>query len=188
MSANLAENWWLVLLRGLLAIAFGVIALLTPVATMLALLMVFAAYMLVDGTVAIVAAVRNARKGERWPMLVLQGLLSIAVAAVTVVWPGITLIAYVLLVAAWALVSGTLMIAAAAELNKEHGRWWLVFGGVLAIIWGILLIIAPLAGALVMTWWLGIWAMFFGGSLIGLAFRLRSQQQESGDSAVAHGV
>jgi uncharacterized membrane protein HdeD (DUF308 family) len=188
MSANLAENWWLVALRGVLAIVFGVIAVLMPVATMLALLLIFAAYMLVDGVLAIVSAVRNARKGERWGLLVLQGVLSLAVAAVTVAWPGITLIAYVLLVAAWALVSGTLMIASAAQLNKEHGRWWLGLGGVVSIIWGILLIIAPFIGALVMTWWLGVWAIIFGTLLIALAFNLRSQQKESGHKTVALGA
>jgi uncharacterized membrane protein HdeD (DUF308 family) len=188
MSANLAENWWLVILRGVLAIIFGVIALMMPVATMLALLLIFAAYMFFDGVLAIASAVRNARKGESWGLLVLQGILSLAVAAVTVAWPGITLIAYVLLVAAWALVSGTLMIAAAVQLNKDHGRWWLGLGGVLSIIWGILLIIAPLIGALVMTWWLGIWAMIFGTSLIALGFKLRSQHQESGHKTVAQGA
>jgi uncharacterized membrane protein HdeD (DUF308 family) len=185
MSASLAENWWMVALRGVLAIIFGAIALLVPVATMLSLLLIFAAYMLVDGIFAIIAAVRAARQSERWGLLVLQGILSIAVAAITVVWPGITLIAYVLLVAVWALVSGTLMIAAASQLNKDHGRWWLGLGGALFIVWGILLIIAPLIGALVMTWWLGIWAIVFGVSLIALAFKLRSQQQETGHKPVA---
>jgi uncharacterized membrane protein HdeD (DUF308 family) len=185
MSANLAANWWLVMLRGVLAVIFGTIALIVPVATMLALLLIFAAYMLADGVLAIVSAVRNARKGERWGFMIFQGVLGIAVAAVTVVWPGITLIAYVLLVAAWALVSGTLMIAGAPRLNEEYGRWWLVIGGILAIVWGVLLIIAPLIGALVMTWWLGIWAIIFGVTLIAVGFRLRSHQRESGHKTVA---
>jgi uncharacterized membrane protein HdeD (DUF308 family) len=164
MSANLAENWWLVMLRGVLAIVFGTIALVMPVATMLALLLIFAAYMLVDGIVTIISAARHARKGERWGFLISQGVLSLAVAAVTVAWPGITLLAYVLLVGAWALVSGTLMLAAAPQLKREYGRWWLGVGGVLVTIWGILLIIAPLIGALVMTWWLGIYSSASGSS------------------------
>jgi uncharacterized membrane protein HdeD (DUF308 family) len=188
MSANLAENWWVVALRGVLALAFGVIALLVPVATMLSLLLIFAAYMLVDGIFAIISAVRAARAGERWVWLLLQGILSIVAAGITVVWPGITLVAYVLVVAVWAIASGALMIAAGTQLNKDYGRWWLGLGGALSIIWGILLILAPLIGALVMTWWLGIWAIVFGASLIVLAFSLRSQQQATGHKPVTQGA
>jgi uncharacterized membrane protein HdeD (DUF308 family) len=187
MSANLAENWWLVLLRGGLAIACGVVAIVMPVATMLALLLIFAAYLLVDGIFTIVSAVRNARKGEQWGWLVLQGILSIAAAAITVVWPGITLIVYVWLVAAWAIASGALMMIAATQLNKESGRWWLGLGGALYTVWGILLIIAPFIGALVMTWWFGIWAIIFGVILVALGFKLRSHQ-EAGHKTVAQGA
>jgi uncharacterized membrane protein HdeD (DUF308 family) len=188
MCANISENWWMVALRGLLAIIFGVIAVLMPVATMLALLLILAAYMLLDGVFAIMSAARAARQGDRWGLLVLQGVLSIAVAAVTVFWPGITLIAYVLLVAAWALVSGVLMFGAAFQLNIEHGRWWFVLGGMLSVLLGIMLFIAPLIGAIVMTWWLGIWAIAFGITLIVLAFKLRSQQPEGGHKTVAQGA
>jgi len=188
MSTNLAENWVLVLLRGLLAIAFGLFALVMPVATMLALLVVFAAYMLVDGLFTIMSAVRAARQGERWGLLVLQGALSIAVAVITLLWPGLTLIAYVLLVSAWALVSGLLTIAAAFQLKRDHGRWWLALGGMLSTVLGILMFAAPLIGALVMTWWIGAWAIVFGTLLVVLGFKLRSQKVESSHKTMAQGA
>jgi uncharacterized membrane protein HdeD (DUF308 family) len=178
MSAALAQNWWLIALRGVLAIIIGVIAFAAPVATMLSLVLLFSAYMLVDGVFAIVAAVRAARQHERWALLVLEGIISIAVAAIAVLWPGITIVAYVLLVAAWAIVTGALMLGAAFRLNLDHGRWWLVLGGIASLIYGALLIIAPLIGALVLTWWFGAYALVFGVFMLVLAFRLRARREQ----------
>jgi uncharacterized membrane protein HdeD (DUF308 family) len=178
MSAALAQNWWLIALRGVLAIIIGVIAFAAPVATMLSLVLLFSAYMLVDGVLAIVAAVRAARQHERWALLVLEGIISIAVAAIAVLWPGITIVAYVLLVAAWAIVTGALMLGAAFRLNLDHGRWWLVLGGIASLIYGALLIIAPLIGALVLTWWFGAYALVFGVFMLVLAFRLRARREQ----------
>jgi uncharacterized membrane protein HdeD (DUF308 family) len=178
MSAALAQNWWLIALRGALAIIIGVIAFAAPVATMLSLVLLFSAYMLVDGVFAIVAAVRAARQRERWGLLVLEGIVSIAVGALAVLWPGLTIIAYVLLVAAWAIVTGALMLGAAFRLNLDHGRWWLVLGGIASLIYGALLVIAPLIGALVLTWWFGAYALVFGVFMLVLAFRLRARREE----------
>jgi uncharacterized membrane protein HdeD (DUF308 family) len=178
MSAALAQNWWLIALRGVLAIIIGVIAFAAPVATMLSLVLLFSAYMLVDGVFAIVAALRAARKHERWALLVLEGIVSIAVAAVAVLWPGVTIVAYVLLVAAWAIVTGALMLGAAFRLNLDHGRWWLVLGGIASLIYGALLIIAPLIGALVLTWWFGAYALVFGVFMLMLALRLRARREQ----------
>jgi uncharacterized membrane protein HdeD (DUF308 family) len=178
MSAALAQNWWLIALRGVLAIIIGVIAFAAPVATMLSLVLLFSAYMLVDGVLAIVAAVRAARQHERWALLVLEGIVSIAVASIAVLWPGITIVAYVLLVAAWAIVTGALVLGAAFRLNLDHGRWWLVLGGIASLIYGALLIIAPLIGALVLTWWFGAYALVFGVFMLVLAFRLRARREQ----------
>jgi uncharacterized membrane protein HdeD (DUF308 family) len=178
MSAALAQNWWLIALRGVLAIIIGLIAFAAPVATMLSLLLLFSAYMFVDGVFAIVAAVRAARRRERWALLVLEGIVSIAIAAIAVLWPGITIVAYVLLVAAWAIVTGALMLGAAFRLNLDHGRWWLVLGGIASLVYGALLIIAPLIGALVLTWWFGAYALVFGVFMLVLAFRLRARREQ----------
>jgi uncharacterized membrane protein HdeD (DUF308 family) len=188
LNAVLARNWWALAIRGLLGIAVGVIAFLMPAATMLALVLLFAAYMLADGVFAIVAAVRAARRHERWAWLVLEGVADIAAGAIAALWPGITVVALVLLVAAWALVSGTFMVMAAFRLNIDHGRWWLVLGGFASIIYGLLLLIAPLIGALVLTWWFGAYALIFGAALLMLAFRLKARNDERHPATVRNAV
>ena len=140
----------------------------------MSLVLLFGAYAFVDGVFGIVAAVRAASEGRRWGYLVLEGLVDIATAAVAVFWPGITVVAFVLLIAVWAILSGGLMLAAAFRLGTDDGRWWLVLGGVVSLIYGALLVIAPMIGAVVLTWWLGAYAMVFGIALLVLAFRLRA--------------
>jgi uncharacterized membrane protein HdeD (DUF308 family) len=174
MSEALARNWWVIALRGVLAIIFAAIAFVVPGVTMLSLVLVFAAYAVVDGVFAIISAVRSARRHERWGLLVLEGLVDIVAGVIAFLWPGLTILAFVMLVAVWALVTGALMTVAAFRLQIDHGRWWLVLGGVASIIYGVLLIIAPLIGALVLTWWIGAYAFVFGVLLLILAFRLRS--------------
>jgi uncharacterized membrane protein HdeD (DUF308 family) len=183
MSAALAQNWWLVALRGALAIIFGLIALLLPGVTMLGLVLIFAAYMLVDGVFAITSAVRAIRKKERWGLLAFQGVLSILAGVAAVIWPGITVLAFVILIAAWSLVSGVLMTGAGFQLNVEHGRWWLVLGGLASLCLGIALLIAPLIGAVVLTWWIGAYALVFGALLLALAFKLRARRSEQPTAA-----
>lgn len=187
LSAVLARNWWAMAVRGVLGIAVGVIAFITPATTMLALVLLFAAYMMVDGVFAIIAAVRAARRHDRWGLLVLEAVAGFVAAVIAVLWPGITVLAFVLLVAAWALVSGTLMVMAALHLNIDHGRWWLALGGVASIVYGVLLLVAPLIGALVLAWWFGIYAFVFGVALLILAFRLRARRR-SGDAAGVRGM
>jgi len=177
MKSILAQYWWLVALRGVIGIAFGIIALMMPVATILALLLVFSAYMLVDGGFALYAAYQAARQRKKWGLLVLQGLANLVAGVLAVFWPGLTVLAFVLLLAAWALVSGCLQIAAAFRVNS--GRWWLVLGGLVSLVYGALLVAAPLIGAVVLTWWMGAWAIVFGAFLIVAAFRLRSRRDQS---------
>jgi uncharacterized membrane protein HdeD (DUF308 family) len=178
MSALLAQNWWLVALRGVVGILFGIVALLFPGSTMLSLVILFSAYMLVDGAFAIASAVRAARRHERWGWLTLEGIVNIITGILAFLWPGLTILAFVLLIAAWAIVSGALMLAAAFRLKVDHGRWWLVLGGVVSLVYGVLLILTPLIGALVLTWWLGAYALVFGVVLLVLAFRLRSHRDD----------
>jgi uncharacterized membrane protein HdeD (DUF308 family) len=179
MNAMMVENWWVLALRGLLAIVFGIGAFIVPVAAMLSLVLVFAAFSLADGVLGIVAAVRGARRGERWGWLVFSAIMSILAGIAALVWPGITVLVFVTLVAVWALFSGGGMLVAAFQLKTNHGRWWLVLGGVASIIYGILLIVAPMIGALVLTWWIGAHALILGVTLVVLAFRLRSHRGES---------
>ena len=181
LGEALARNWWLIALRGVLGVIFGVIALVMPVATILALVLLFSAYMVVDGAIAIYAAIRAARKQEGWGFLLFQGIASLAAAAIAFMWPGLTVVAFVLLIAAWSIVSGCLMLAAA--MRTEQARWWLVLGGAAALLYGFLMIVAPLSGAVVLTWWLGAFALVFGVALMILSLKLRSRY--SGRPAVA---
>jgi uncharacterized membrane protein HdeD (DUF308 family) len=184
-NAVLADNWWLVALRGLFAILFGVIAFAMPAAAMLGLVLVFAAYSIVDGTSNIVLAVRGASRHERWGLLLLNGVLGIAIGVLAAILPGITVLAFVCIVAAWSLLSGGLMLGAAIGLEISHGRWWLVFCGIVSMLYGFLLFLSPLIGALVLTWWIGAYSLVFGVTLIVLAFRLRRHRGERLPRAVA---
>lgn len=175
MVPVLARNWWAFVIRGVLAIGFGLIAFLLPGVTMLSLVLVFAAYAAADGVFAIIAAVRAARSGERWWWLALEGLVDIAAAAVAVTMPGLTVVVFVILLAIWALITGGFMLMAAFRLDAEHGRWWLVLSAVASLVYGALLLAAPMLGAVVLTWWIGAYAIVFGVGLLIVAFRLRSQ-------------
>jgi uncharacterized membrane protein HdeD (DUF308 family) len=179
MNVNLERNWWLVALRGLAGVLFGLVALILPFATILALVLLFSAYMIVDGVFSIVAAIRAARRRDRWGLLTLQGVASLAAGVLVFLWPGITVFAFVLLIAAWSIVSGSLLLPAAFRIDSGHGRWWLALGGIASLAFGVLAILAPLAGAVVLTWWLGAYALVFGVLLLIVAFRLRSRGKDS---------
>lgn len=187
MSQMLAQNWWVVALRGVLALIFGAIAILLPGVTIAALVLLFAAYMLIDGIFATVAGMRAAQRHERWGLLVFEGILNFIAGGIAVVWPLITVVAFIYLLAAWAIVTGALAFAAAFRLQLEHGRWLLAFSGLASLIWGFLLLVWPLVGAVVLAWWMGAYALVFGVTLLFLAFRLRRQRDRmSPTSAVSH--
>ncbi|SFS65180.1 DUF308 domain-containing protein [Methylobacterium sp. yr668] len=183
MSAALARNWWLVALRGVVAVLFGAIAFIAPGAFVLSLVLFFAAYMLVDGVVAVVGAVRAAQRHERWGFMLVEGLVDIVVGVAAVLVPAAAVWAFVLLLAAWALVTGGLMIAAAFRLHLHYGRWWLGLGGVVSILFGLALLINPGMSALVLTWWIGSYTFAFGILLLILAFKLRAQHGAVGPGA-----
>jgi uncharacterized membrane protein HdeD (DUF308 family) len=189
MSNLLAQNWWAIALRGVFAIIFGIIALFMPGAALLALVLLFAAYMVVDGILAIVAAVRAARQHERWGWLIVEGIVDLIAGGIAVVWPLATVIAFVLLMGAWAIVSGALLLAASFRLHVPHGRWLMALGGAISVVWGFLLIVWPPIGALALIWWMAAYALFFGVALIVLAFRLRGRRYAAPpQGAVPRGV
>jgi uncharacterized membrane protein HdeD (DUF308 family) len=171
-NGPMVQGWWLMALRGVAGIVFGLIALFAPVATILSLLILFAIYMLVDGIFGIVSAIMAARRHERWALQLLEGLADIAMAAIAVFWPAITVFVFVLVLAAWAIISGGLMIGAAFK-NKGRGWGWWAFSGALSVLFGIVLAIAPFVGAVVLTWWLGAYALVFGVMLLVFSFKLR---------------
>jgi uncharacterized membrane protein HdeD (DUF308 family) len=176
LGEALAQDWWLLALRGLLGVIFGLIALFMPVATILALVLLFSAYMLVDGCFALYAAVRGMVRRDSWSMPLIHGIANLAVAAIAFLWPGITVLAFVLLIAAWSIVSGCLMLAAAYNVEANYSRGWMAFGGIVSLAFGAMMIFAPLAGAVALTWWLGAYSLVSGILVIVLAFRLRLQR------------
>jgi uncharacterized membrane protein HdeD (DUF308 family) len=185
MSAVLARNWWAIALRGLFAILFGLVAVFLPGVTLASLVLLFGAYMVVDGIFDIVAAVRTAQQHNRWGWLLVEGIADLAAGAIAFVWPLATILAFVILMAAWAIVSGAMMGAAAFRLRHSHGRWLMLIGGVVSVLWGVLLFLFPILGAVVLTLWMGAYALFFGVTLLALAFQLRRRQRAM-DGAPAH--
>ena len=173
----LARYWWALVLRGIAAVIFGVLAFVFPAMTLAVLILLFGAYAIVDGVLNLVAAV-SGRTEERWWHLALEGIVSIAAGVVAFAWPRLTLLTLVWLVAGWAIVTGVLEIVAAIRLRKHiDNEWWLALSGVASLILGGLLIAAPIAGAVVMALWIGAYAVLFGALMIGLGIRLRRHRQ-----------
>jgi uncharacterized membrane protein HdeD (DUF308 family) len=183
MHRILEQNWWVIALRGILGILFGLVALFFPGVTILSLVLLFSAYMLVDGAFSIAGAIRSMGRNERWGWMLLNGIWSILTAIVAFLWPGLTAIVFVLIIAAWSIVSGALMLTAAYRMRRGAGaRGWLIFGGILSVLFGVLLVIAPLMGAIVLTWWVGAYVLVLSIFMLVVAFNLRSRATRSGGS------
>jgi len=180
MHAVLARNWWAFAIRGALGIIFGIIAFAWPGVALFSFVILFAAYAIADGVFAIVAAVRAAGRHERWTLFLAEGLVGIVAGGLAFLWPPVAVLVFVILVAAWALLTGALMLAASFRLGAEHGRWWIALGGIASLVYGVLLAIAPMLGALVLTWWIGAYALVFGVAMLVAAFRLRAHIKTAG--------
>ena len=175
MRILLARNWWSLVVRGIFAILLGVLTFLWPGITIAALVLLFGAYALIDGVVNLMGAARAVEAHERWAVLVVEGIIGIAAAIVTLAWPAITAVALVYVIAAWALVTGVLQVVAAIRLRQHiAGEFLLGLAGLASIAFGILLIVSPLAGAVVLAVWIGAYALLFGIVLVALGIRLRS--------------
>ncbi|MER6947315.1 HdeD family acid-resistance protein [Nonomuraea sp. NPDC000554] len=169
---EIARTWWLILVRGILALIFGVLALVWPGLTLLALVILFGAYALVSGIFALFAAFKHGVKSRAW--LILSGILGIVAGILAFVWPGITSLALLYVVAFWALFSGVSEVIAGIALREMiTNEWTLIVGGILSVIFGILLIIWPGAGLLTLVWLLGIFAILYGIAMVVLSFRVK---------------
>jgi uncharacterized membrane protein HdeD (DUF308 family) len=174
LLGKLADNWWLLLLRGLASIAFGIVAFLWPGLTLVALTYMFGIYAIVDGLAAIWAAVSlPGAAGPRW-WLGLSGVVSILAGIVAFAYTGMTALLLLVFIAVWAIIIGVLQLYAAIRLwNVIDNDWWLIFSGLLSIAFGAVLIAWPGTGAVALVWTIAWFAVFFGCLFIGLAFELK---------------
>lgn len=174
MLHALARCWWLILLRGIAGIAFGILAFAWPGITLLTLILFYGAYALIDGILALLAvAGGGAGATPRW-WLVLIGIAGIAAGIATFLWPGLTAILLIYFIGAWSIVHGVFEIVGAVQLRKEiDNEWWLILAGALSVLFGILVVALPGAGALALVWYVAAYAIVFGIMLVALSLRLR---------------
>ncbi|HUJ99640.1 MAG TPA: HdeD family acid-resistance protein [Stellaceae bacterium] len=172
MLESLMRNWWALALRGAAALLFGILAFVWPHITLTVLIWIFAAYMLADGVFGLIAGLRAAQRQERWWPLAIEGLLDLAVGVIAFLWPNIALLTFIYIAAFWAILSGVALLAAAFRL-RAMGEGFLTFAGLLSLLWGIVVIFWPIAGALALAWWIGAYAILFGLFMLTVALRLR---------------
>jgi uncharacterized membrane protein HdeD (DUF308 family) len=171
MLHTLAKNWWALALRGFAAVLFGLLTFFLPGITLVTLILLFGAYALVDGIFNVVAFFRVA--SHHWALLI-EGLIGIIAGILTFVWPAITALALLYVIAFWAIFTGVFEIIAGIRLRKViTNEWLLLLMGTLSFLFGLFILIAPGVGALAIVLWIGAYALVFGIFLLALAFRLR---------------
>ena len=179
LTQKLSHDWWHFAVRGVLTIVFGLVALIWPGVTQLALVLLFGAFVLADGITTVATSISARKYFKRWWALLLEGLTGIVIAAITFFWPTITGLALMYFIAGWAILTGIFEIAAALEFRKLiPGEWATFLMGLLSIIFGILMFVYPAAGALGIVWMIGFYAIFFGIMELVFAFRLRGLGNE----------
>jgi uncharacterized membrane protein HdeD (DUF308 family) len=178
MVVILTRNWWALALRGIAGIIFGILAFAWPGITLTALVLLFGAYAITDGIFAIIAAVSGSGRTGKWRALLIEGILSIIVGVLTFIVPAITALFLLYLIAAWAIITGAFAIATAIRLRKEiAGEWLMILSGFASVLFGLLLMVFPGAGALAVVWWIGAYALVTGALLLALAIRLKSLER-----------
>ena len=174
MLTQMARNWGWVLLRGILAILFGILAFVMPLPTFLTLLTFLAAYLVVDGVLTIITAIANRKSIADWGWLLFQGIIRVIAGIIAVINPVLAGISLIYIIGAWAVITGIMVIITAIRLRREiSGELWLVLSGVIAIILGITLFVNPGGGAIAVVYAIGAYAVLTGILLVLLAFRLR---------------
>ena len=178
MDKLLTRHWWVVGLRGVLAIIFGILALVVPGITLIVLIAFFGAYVLIDGLVAIYLAIRGRENNRNWGWLLAEGIAGVLIGIITFRWPGVTTFVLLAFIAAWAIITGVMEIFEAIELRRTiNNEWLLILSGAASVIFGLLLLLFPSTGALALVWLIGIFALIFGILLLVLSWRLRGMAQ-----------
>jgi uncharacterized membrane protein HdeD (DUF308 family) len=185
MLSLVSRDWWVYAIRGIAAILFGIMALVWPGPTLAVLVLLFGAYAFVDGVVLLVALARGdvLARSHKW-ITGIMGVLGIAVAIATLIWPGITALTLLYLVAFWAITMGILQIVAAVEFRRViDGEFFVVLGGIFSIVFGVLLVVFPGTGLLALVWLVGFYAELFGFSSLGIAYRLHGIDRDLNKAA-----
>jgi uncharacterized membrane protein HdeD (DUF308 family) len=191
MLETLTRDWWAIALRGLAAVLFGLMALIWPGITLFALVLIFGVYAVVDGAFTLIAALDRRHRGRPdggsrgW--LIAEGIAGIIIGVLAAVWPGITALTVLWMIAAWAVATGVLEIVAAVLLRHElRHEWLLAVNGALSVLFGVLLAVWPAAGALTLVVLIGIAAIVFGVTLLTLGFRLRQRSHTASGTMFHH--
>jgi uncharacterized membrane protein HdeD (DUF308 family) len=181
------SQWWVLVVRGVAAVLFGILALVWPVITLLTLVVLFGAFAIVNGVFTLIGAFRDPHPREPRAWMIVAGILGILAGVIAWVWPGITTFALLMLIAAYAVVDGVMEIVAAVRRRMAGEAEVLYFAsGVLAVIFGVLLFVWPARGALAITWLIGLFAIAYGVSLLVLAFRTRGVRHRGTAGTAAH--
>ena len=175
LAGILRRTWWLLLLRGLMAIAFGVLSWVQPGISLAALVMLFGIYALIDGVAGVWSSLAGHKDDGHWWVLLLWGVVGVGVGTLTLSAPGITALALLFYIALWAVATGVLQIVAAVRLRNEiEGEWLLALSGLASVAFGVVLMVRPMAGAIALLWIIATYAILFGILLVVLAFKARS--------------
>lgn len=186
----LSRFWWMILLRGVCAVLFGISAFAWPAMTLVTLTMLFAAYAFVDGIFEVLHAICHRKEIENWGLLLLEGAFGIAFGAIAFQAPELTTtigaVIVAFYIAAWAIVTGAMRIAMAVRLRKEiEGEWLLGLSGAVSILLGLVIMVRPAIGALGLLYFVAAWAILLGLFLVAFAFKARkfaSQAREVVDA------
>jgi uncharacterized membrane protein HdeD (DUF308 family) len=181
MVEYLSRYWWTLAVRGAIVVLFGLAALIWPDITLRVLVWLYGFYAVVDGLVALATLLVGGRQASgRHGWLIFEGIVGIAAGVFTFLWPGITALVLLYLIAAWAVVTGLLKVVAAIILRRElRGEWLLVLAGILSVAFGVLLAIRPGEGAIALVSLIGLFAIVFGVALLLLGARLRRLRNRS---------
>ena len=173
MFTQLFRNWWMLALRGVLGIVFGIVALVSPESTKLALVLLFGAFAMADGVFAVGTGIAAKEYFDRWWAVLLEGLTGIIVGVLTFFWPNVTALALIYFIAAWAVVTGIFEIVAAIQFRQIiPGEWAMILTGLLSVVLGITLFVFPAAAEVSLMWMIGIYAIIAGSMEIVFAFRM----------------
>lgn len=184
---ELTRNWWTLLVRGIVAVIFGILAIANPKTTLTVLLLFAAAYVIVDGILSILASLTAAERGRGWGWLLVSGILGVAIGVAMFVWPDVTALVLLYLFVAWLLVIGVMQLVAGIRMRRLiSGALWIALAGVLSIVLGFYILANPEAGLIGLLWIIGIYAILFGAMMIMASLQLRRWYRNGHTPAAAH--